>query len=205
MPKGACTLEPCRARVPDCHTWTEERHSGSKPEKFRQVSSRSRQEIVILKTPKPLIAVALCFALSGAQQAFAAPREHWFVAKSTGGALAYNATTLAPVGGKITLSSAIYLSRPVKSAAGTEFQFVLAEDRIDCAANKFKVVTRILLNGAQDIVEMQEPDAQAWQPISGNAVLAFLQGVVCNGETVANTREAASIDDALNLMAAMGK
>lgn len=167
--------------------------------------AKSRKENTVLKMPMQLMTMALCFTLSVAQPVFAAPQERWLVAKSTGGALAYNATTLAPAGGKVTLSTGIYLSHPVKNAAGQEFQYVLAEDRIDCAGSRYKVVTRILLSGAQDIVEVQEPDAPAWQPISGNAILAFLQGVVCNGETVASTREAANIDDALDLMKVMGK
>ncbi|MCE9521754.1 MAG: hypothetical protein K8S25_04900 [Alphaproteobacteria bacterium] len=151
--------------------------------------------------------IALCAALSALSPAAAAPKESWRVAKASGGALAYNTATLARdvKTGFITLASALFVSQAQKDADGKPFQYVISEDRLNCTNHTFQAVTRVLLDGNQNVVDQQELDAQPWQPIKDNGVLAFLESVACNGDAVSNAREAASIEDMLNLMTAMAK
>ena len=151
--------------------------------------------------------VALCIAMSVAASAAAEPKERWLVAKASGGTLAYNAETLGrdPKTGFVTLASALYLTKSQKNADGLAFQYVLSEDRLNCADNTFQAVTRVLLDDNQSIVDQLDLDAEPWRPTSANAPLAFLHGVACNGDNIGNAREAASIENALNLMKTMAK
>lgn len=160
-----------------------------------------------MKPSASALAIALCATLSTLSPATATPKEHWLVAKASGGALAYNAATLARDSktGFITLATGLFITQAQKDANGKPFQYVLAEDRLNCTSHTFQAVTRVLLDGNQNIVDQQELEAQAWQPISGNGVLAFLESVACKGDAVSGTREAANIEDMLNLMTTMAK
>ena len=151
--------------------------------------------------------ITLCLALSALSPAAAAPNEQWLVAKASGGAIAYDTATVARDGqtGFSTLASALFITQANRDASGKPFQYVISEDRLNCTNHTFQAVTRVLLDGNQNVVDQQELDAEPWQPISGNGVLAFFESVVCEGDAIGSTREAANIEDMLNLMATMAK
>ena len=153
------------------------------------------------------IALAICVALFAVQPAWSTVKERWIVAKASGGALAYNAETLTrdEKTGFITFASGMYLIKSQKTADGKAFHYVLSEDRLDCVANSFQAVTRVLFDDGQKVVDLIELDEQPWQPIGENPALAFLQSIACKGDAVGNTREAANVADALKLMKTLSK
>ncbi|MEQ1756558.1 MAG: surface-adhesin E family protein [Micropepsaceae bacterium] len=152
-------------------------------------------------------ALALCATLAACQLAAADTKERWLVAKASGGSLAYDTETIKrdEKTGYVTLLSALYLSKPEKSASGKVYQYILSEDRLNCSSKTFQPMTRVLLDGTPTVVDEFELEAPAWQPVSENQSLAFFLSIVCNGDALGNSREASSIEAALTLMQTMAK
>jgi hypothetical protein len=133
-------------------------------------------------------------------------KELWFVAKTGSGAIAYDAHSIKhdPNTGVVTFNNALYLTTPQQTPNKTAFQFVVANDRIDCIGGRFQPVGRLLLaDGGKIVDQFDTTDTKTWHPLSGNPPLAFLHRIACKGNALGKSKQATGFVGAMKLMREM--
>ncbi len=129
--------------------------------------------------------------------------EVWFAAKATGGAMAYNASSIKPdpTLGTVSVTSAVYLNAPLKSPSGAQFQYVVADDRLDCVGGKFQSRARIMMDTTTKIVDATDAGEKAeWQPVAGNPIMTILTRVACQGRPIAGAKQTANFPETAKML-----
>lgn len=123
----------------------------------------------------------------------------WFMARTQSGAIAYDGYSIKfdPVLGTAKISSILFMTTPEKTPEGQVFQYIIADDTIDCLGNKFQPSLRRLLGADGKMLAKTGGDAKTWIPLSQNPPLAFLQRIACYGAPMAKSKQTTSLADAI--------
>lgn len=152
-----------------------------------------------------LLAAALAVAFG--QGAHAAAKERWLVAKASDGAVAYDAGTMRhdAQANVVTVTIGLYTKTPITNPDGIKWQYLLSESRIGCANKNRQVLTTVLFDHNQQMVDLQDGgDNPPWRSITNDAFASLMHNVVCNNVKLSDTSEAVDMSAALNLMRTVG-
>ena len=126
----------------------------------------------------------------------------WFIAKTGSGSIAYDGYSIKPdpILGTVKITSILYMSAPQTSPEGKPFQYVVADDTIDCLAGNFQPASRRLLSADGGVVSRTGGDGTKWFPLSENKPLAFLKRIACQGAPLAKSVQAKTLTEAVVTM-----